>query len=161
MKRFAEAGVNFFATVFLCKVVLSLSRESTKERPGATMEVWPPDPSAHSCLACVEPSRGDLHSRVGGAGSAPPHDRSPAFGISKRLGKRRRWINVAGPRVAAHPPCAVTPAKEKPIFQYERWVSKGPSGPSWGFQRGNAPLVGESRGGSAPSGYLIFSRYSS
>ena len=77
--------------VFLCKVVLSLSRESTKERPGATMEVWPPDPSAHSCLACVEPSRGDLHSRVGGAGSAPPHDRSPAFGISRRLGKRRRW----------------------------------------------------------------------
>ena len=32
-----------------------------------------------------KPSRGDLHSRVGGAGSAPPHDRCPVFGIDQAL----------------------------------------------------------------------------
>ena len=62
-----------------------------------------------------KPSRGDLHSRVGGAGSAPPHDRCPT-----------RWVmQTLLYRVAALLLSAVTPVKGKPIFQYERWVSKG------------------------------------
>ena len=88
-------------TVHVCRDVLFVSAKRTKSRPGATMEVWPPDPSARPCLACVEPSRGEAYSRVGGAGSAPPHDRSPAFGISKRLGKRRRWGVDVGSRLRA------------------------------------------------------------
>ncbi|MBR6668715.1 MAG: hypothetical protein IKL25_10190, partial [Clostridia bacterium] len=54
-----------------------------------------------------KPSRGDLYSRVGGAGSAPPHDRGPA-----------RWVMQALlDRVAAILLSAVTPAKEKSHFQ--------------------------------------------
>jgi len=35
------------------------------------------------------------------------------------------------------------PSKGKTHFQAKKWVSKGPKGPSWGVQRGKAPLVGD------------------